>query len=155
MRKTTIFALAAVAALAFASTALAGFGIGANVAAPTGDFGDFFKAGYGIHAVYQQGLTPLATLTGDFGWTTFSSEDVTIGSVTIGGEDIDVWNATAGARFAVLPLGLGAEVGYFSEVEEWSFVPTAGMTFSKIDLSARWKATGDAKWFEVRAAFMF
>jgi hypothetical protein len=155
MRSGWIPLVALAAVCLIAPAAHAGFGVGASIASPTGDFGDAFKTGYGVHAVYKQPVTPLVTVTGDFGWNAFSAESVEIGDIGFGGEDVDLWNAALGGRVFLLPLGLGLEYGYFSEIEEWSLVPTAGMSFSKLDVSARWKATGDANWFELRAAFMF
>ena len=161
MRKGWILTIAAAALAAGAGLPAhaGGFGVGANVALPTGDFGDVLDSGFGIHALARHPVAPLVTLTGDAGWTTFSTQDLTtdVGgySFELGGDNVDIWNFTAGARVALMPMGLGLEYGYFSEVDEWSLVPNAGVSFSKLAVDLRYKATGDANWFELRAGIYF
>ena len=162
MRIGWILAAAAVClALGASAPARAGdFGVGVNAALPAGDFGDLYKSGFGIHALLKRPVTPLATITADVGWTSFNSEDLNldlgeIGSIPFSGDNIDVWNFTGGAKVNLLPLGLGLEYGYFTKVDEWGLVPFAGMGFSKLDLTVRYKATGDAKWWELRVGLFF
>ncbi|MFO7608269.1 MAG: hypothetical protein R6X35_03590 [Candidatus Krumholzibacteriia bacterium] len=162
MRRGWILAIAAaVLVMGGSLPARAGsFGVGAGLALPTGDFGDAVDLGYGLHAMVKHPVAPLVTLTGDAGWTRFSTSDEFLVGEGLGGwlgadDTVDVWNVTGGARVAMMPMNLGLEFGYFSELEEWSLVPNLGFGFSKLALDLRYKATGDAKWFEVRAGLYF
>lgn len=149
MRNRWILITLAACLAAAAPAAHAGnFGVGASWAMPTSDFDDFYKSGFGLHALAKYPVTPLAAITGDVGWTTFGGEIAEIG-------DIDVWNFTAGGMVNLMAVGLGLEYGYFSEIDEWGLVPTAGIGFSKLAVDLRYKATGDAKWFEARAGLYF
>ena len=130
-------------------------GVAADLALPSGDFNKLYDSGFGIHAIFKRPLTPLVTLTADGGWTSFGQGDLGELQDNPFGGDIDVWNVTAGGTVFLLPLGLGAEYGYFSKVEDWSLVPYAGMGFGKLDLTVRYKATGDAKWWEFRVGVFF
>jgi hypothetical protein len=152
--------MATLTVLAVPSAQAGSFGLGANVAFPTGSFGDLYNSGFGVHALIQHPVTPLATITGDVGWTSFSGKDLSldigdIGSIPFSGDNLEMWNFTGGAKVNLLPLGLGLEYGYYTQIKEWGLVPYASFGLSKIDLAARYKATGDAKWFEVRVGFMF
>ena len=162
MRRGWILTIVAAAmTCSLAPAALAGsFGVGADLALPTGDFGDALDSGFGLHVLAKHPVAPLVTLTGDAGWTRFSSKDLTLdlgqfGSFTAGGDDVNVWNVCAGARVAMMPMGLGLELGYFSKVDELGLVPNVGVSFSKLAVDLRYKATGDAKWFELRAGVYF
>ena len=149
MRKGKILATAvAFAAVLAGSSALAGnLGVAADAALPSGSFNDGYDTGFGIHAIFKLPVTPLVTITGDGGWTGFGGK----GDIS----NINVWNVTGGGTVNLLPLGLGAEYGYFTEVKDWSLVPYASFGFSKLDLALRYKATGDAKWWELRVGVRF
>ncbi|MBE0566541.1 MAG: hypothetical protein IH621_11310 [Krumholzibacteria bacterium] len=162
MRRGWILTIAA-SALAVAGSLPAqagGFGLGLSAALPTGDFGDYLDSGFGVHAMYKRPVTPLVQLTADVGWTRFGTADLTgdlggFDGFAAADDNLDVWNFTGGGKVDFMPFGLGLEYGYFSEIDEYGLVPNVGVSFTKFAVDLRYKATGDANWFEVRAGLYF
>jgi len=154
MNRTIIVAVLAVACLAaVAGPAQAKVGLALTGAVPTSEFGDRVKTGIGIHAVLKHPVSPLFDVTSDFGYTNFKSK-ISDGEVGDGGGR-DVWNLSIGGAFKVGGIGLGLEYGRFWEVDDWSFVPSAAIMLGPLELALRYKAGGDAKWFEGRVGFYF
>lgn len=118
-----------------------------HVNAPTDTFGDFYSTGYGFSSSLEFTLLPIVSVHGGLGWTRFSGEGAL--------EDIDVWEYGLGAR---AHLGLfygGLEVDHFSEIDEWGWVPEVGVRFTMLDAGLRYKMSGDANWWGIRAGIRF
>ena len=144
MKRFLAVATATLAVLGTASSAAA-LGVGVGYRLPTGDLGDAYDGGFGANAVFEYPVAPLVSAYGDLGYTTFAGE----GSR----DDIDVWSFNAGAKVNVLTLlQVGAEVGYFTEVDEFAISPYVGQGLGPLQLSARYKLTGEAHWLDLRAS---
>jgi len=144
MKRNLIAAVAALTLIGTASSALA-FGVGVGYRLPTGDFGDAYDGGFGANFALEYPVAPLVTAWGDIGYTSFAGEGDR--------DNIDVWGFNAGAKVSLLGLlQAGAELGYFTEVDEFAISPYVGTGFGPLNLSARYKLTGDANWFDLRAS---
>jgi len=155
MIKKGICLLAAVAVLGTTGAAWA-IGVGLGFRAPTGDFGDLYDGGFGANVVMEFPLAPTISAYGDVGYTTFYGQDLVIdGTTATAVDDIDVWGFSAGAKFGIGGFYLGGEVGYFTEIDETGLSPLVGMGLGPLDISARYKITGDANWIDLRASISF
>jgi len=153
MMRKGIALLAALLVLGAAGSAWA-IGLGIGYRLPTGAFGDEYDGGYGANFALAFPVAPTVTAWGDVGYTRFRYKDISVlGATGVG--DIDVWGFNAGAKVGVGMLYLGAEAGYFTEIDEFGLTPLVGIGFSVLDLSARYKATGDANWWDLRASISF
>jgi hypothetical protein len=146
MKRSLVAAILALMVLGTAGSAWA-FGVGVGYRLPTGDFGDAYDGGFGANVMLGFPVTPLVTVYGDLGYTNFQGSDAT--------DDISVWGFNAGAKVNLMMLYVGGEAGYFTEVDEFSLSPLVGMGVGPLDLSARYKLTGDAHWFDLRASISF
>ena len=128
-------------------------GVGSDVTFPTGDFGYYFKTGFGGYVKGMLGVGKAGQLTFTTGYTTNKG---------IGAEED--WNATTGIlpllagyrhyikNFFVEPqVGYGAYIGKFVEDGEFfsesggafTFAASAGIAFSnQIEVSARYQTGG-------------
>jgi len=123
-------------------------GLAGALTYPFQDFGDDYNTGYGLHAMFDYPLIPLLNVTGSAGWNHFPREKE--------GESLDVLNLAVGGKIALGSFYIGGEVGYFSEVEEWSWVPSMGVRLdSNWDFAVRLKATGTGSWTTLRAGYYF
>lgn len=123
-------------------------GLAAALTYPFQDFGEDYDTGYGLHAMFDYPLIPLLNVTGSAGWNHFPRIEE--------GESLDVLNLAAGGKIALGVFYIGGEVGYFSEVEEWSWVPSMGVRLgSNWDFAVRLKATGSGSWTTLRAGCYF
>ena len=153
MMRKGIALVAALTVICAAGSAWA-LGLGVGYRLPTGNMADLYDGGWGANFVLEFPVTPLATVYGDVGYTRFMSKSGTALGLA-GLSDIDVWGFSAGAKTGLAGAGglyLGGEVGYFTEIAELGISPLLGFGLGPLDLSARWKFTGDARWFDFRAA---
>jgi hypothetical protein len=160
MKKHGIATLVLATAIFWVTNASA-IGLGVGVILPSGDFKDGYDVGYGAHLVMDYPVTPLASIYGDLGYNGFKAKDnADLEDLDLELPDLTMWNISVGGRAG---LGgafyLGAEIGYYIVSDdlddEIGITPLIGTKFSKLDLSARYKATDDFKWFEIRAALGF
>lgn len=80
MMKTTTFALAALAAVAFTGTAKAqtlplSIEGGVHAVMPTGDWGDLAKTGIGLNGAVTFNVTPVLGIYGGYTWNRFDVDD--------------------------------------------------------------------------------
>jgi hypothetical protein len=129
--------------------AQAGWGGGVQWAAPSGDFSNAYKDGFGLWIKRTQPLIPFLSATFDADWSQFKPKD---------GLNLETENAfglTVGGRLEVLVVYLGLEGGYFINLNEWDIVPSLGFRFLMLDVGARYKAGGDSKFFQIRGGVIF
>ena len=122
-------------------------GISGAVSFPFGEFGDKAKTGYGLHAMGDYILHPLFHLSGNVGFHHFKGE--------ADQDDLTVWEFSVGARFVLGAFYMGGESGYFTEVDEGSFIPNLGLRFGNWEGAMRWKAVGGGSWKTLRIGYYF
>ena len=154
MKKIQMVLLAVlIAAGSFAQKGNNQIGLGSDVTFPTGDFGYYFKTGFGGYAKAMLGVGTAGQVTFTTGYTSNKG---------IGAEED--WNATMGIlpllvgyrhyikNFFVEPqAGYGVYVGKFTEDGEFftesagafTFAASAGITFTnRVEVSARYQTGG-------------
>lgn len=154
MKRNGIAVLTALIVLSAAGSALAA-GVGVGFRLPSGDFGDAYDGGFGANFTMAYPLAPTVSAYGDIGYTRFMGKSASVGGVEVGPDDLDVWGFSAGAKVGLGGFYLGGEGGYFTEVDEFGLSPLLGLGLGPLDISARYKFTGDANWFDLRASISF
>ncbi len=143
-------------------------GVEANLALPTGDFGDAAGTGFGGTAVFLYQLNPNVALTGHAGYIKFGEE--------VEGVDWSAIPILGGARYYIPMEGsnmkpyVGGQLGFhrFSvdfavdggfdvggDETEFSFAPTVGIEINSIDASAFYMIISDANYIGVRVGYGF
>jgi opacity protein-like surface antigen len=130
MKKTTTFALAALAAVAFTGTAKAqaslplSFEGRVGAVIPTGDWGDLAKTGYGLNGNVTFNVTPIIGIYGGYTWNRFDVSD------DLGGDVGD-------AKFTEQGFDVGLKARFASPAGGLPLTPffRAGAIFHKIKLS--------------------
>ncbi len=122
-------------------------GLGIKSTFPFSEFGNKTDNGWGVAGLVDYPLIPFIDLTADLGVTHFSGKN--------GGESVNVWNASFGGRFALGVFFMGGETGYFSYVEEWSFIPSMGLRFGSFEGSIGHKSVGGGNWTSLRFGYYF
>jgi hypothetical protein len=122
------------------------FGLAAAQTHPFQEFNDDTNTGYGAHAMCDFPVVPLLNFTADLGWNRFDRE---------AGGSLDVVNFTFGGKIAFGPAYMGGETGYYSKVDEWSWVPSFGLRPGNLDFCVRLKATGQGTWTTLRLGYYF
>jgi hypothetical protein len=125
-----------------------GFGVAAMFNIPNDEFGKRTDNGFGIHGVWVKPLIPLISLTADVGFNHFPSSDN-------GQPEANVWEFTGGLRFEFGAFYMGGEGGYYTEIDEGSFIPSMGLRFGKFEFAGRWKAVGGSSWTGLRLTYFF
>ncbi len=123
------------------------FGAAFSLNYPYENFGEEHETGYGIHAIMIYPFIPLLDFTADIGWNRFPQAD--------DGEAIDVWEFAGGMRFVMGVFFMSGEVGYYTEVEDTSFVPGLGLRFDRLEISLRVKAVTGGSWTGLRVGYYF
>jgi hypothetical protein len=97
------------------------WGIGANVAIPSADLGDFVATGFGGTGMVKFGLIPIIDVTAGLEYVKFTGKDITQGSLTGEGEG-NAWGYIVGGRISVLPplLYAGLETGAYTFTAEFT-----------------------------------
>jgi len=165
------FTLPALVALVLAvpgdAHAQASASIGAGVATPQGEFGDFFDSGYTIRAQLALSALGLVEVHTQAGWSRFSSDFdpgtvVPDGDVPAGIEDIDgdadIFHAGVGARLGVFGLAfIGANGAYFfgDGDDDVGFFPEIGVGVGPLEVVADYRFGSDFDWFGLRGALKF
>ncbi|MCX2451334.1 outer membrane beta-barrel protein [Pedobacter sp. PLR] len=141
-------------------------GIGAEFAFPMGNYGDFYKMGYGGSLTYQHPVAPNLNLTANAGYLSFKTKEILGFSGTSGYIPVKV-----GARYFLAEnFYLNGEVGAAFATEDgdktrFAYSPGAGVEFpvadkASIDLGVRYEAWSKEfgltpSFIGVRAAFNF
>ena len=122
-------------------------GLGVKSSFPYAGFNDDFETGWGVVGIVDYPLIPLIDLTADVGYNHFPGSGDTDG--------VDVWNICFGGRLALGAFFMGGETGYFSQVDEWSYVPSMGLRFGAFEGAVRYKAVGGSGWTSLRFGYYF
>lgn len=123
------------------------FGAGLTVKTPYESFGEQFETGYGIMAGLDYPLIPLLDLTAGIGWNHFPESQAA--------ESIDIWELIGGARFRLGVFFMSGEVGYYTEIEETSFLPGLGLRFTHFEIALNVRAVSGGSWRGFRLAYYF
>lgn len=123
------------------------FGAGLTVKTPYDSFGEDFKTGYGISALMDYPLHPLLDLTASVGWNHFSSDKAD--------ESIDIWELVGGARFRLGVFFMSGEVGYYTEIDQTSFLPGLGLRFTHFEFAFNVRAVDAGSWRGFRLGYYF
>jgi len=123
------------------------FGLAVQHSRPYGDFSDTHKGGWGVYAIADHPLMPLLSLIGDVGWNHFPGDGE--------GEAGDVWEISGGAKINFGAFYMGGQVGYFTEVDQTSWVPSMGLRWPRIEVAVRVKAIGEDGWTSFRLGYYF
>ena len=122
-------------------------GLGVKTSFPYAELDEKAKTGWGVVGIVDYPLIPFIDLTADLGYNHFPGED--------DNPDVDVWNICFGGRFVLGAFFMGGETGYFSHVQEWSYVPSMGLRFGAFEGAIRYKAVGGASWTSLRFGYYF
>ncbi len=123
------------------------WGVGTQLSIPNSDFSDRYSSGYGLQGLFNYPLIPLIDASGSVGWNRFPGAG--------DGDGIDIWELTLGFRFALGAFFMNGEMGHYSGVDEWSYVPGLGLRYDHWEFSLRIKAAGSNTWSGVRLGYYF
>jgi hypothetical protein len=123
------------------------YGVGLAINYPFDSFGDEVDTGYGLHGMLDYTFIPLLHFIADLGWNHFSGNEFR--------ESVDILEITFGAKFQFGAFFMGGETGYYSQVDEWSFVPSLGARFTRLEIALRIKAVGGGSWTGLRIGYYF
>jgi len=123
------------------------WGAGAQLSIPTSDFSNKYSNGYGLQGLFNYPLIPLIDLSGNIAWNHFPDAN--------DGDGIDIWEFAFGGRFALGAFFMNGEMGYFSKIDEWNFVPGLGLRYDHWEFAVRIKAVGDTSWTGLRVGYYF
>lgn len=155
MKKTTLKVFLMMLIVASASTTVSAqkliYGNSISLMAPTGDFGDVYKGGFGINANFEASFSKIGVL-GEFGYSTFAGDDDIIQV-----DDLSTWNLLVGAKLSLIgPLYIEGRTGYyFGDVDEFVIIPAAGVRFKKFDINAGYQAAGDFNFMNFRVGYFW
>lgn len=123
------------------------YGAAISVNQPYNSFNQVQETGYGIHGIVDYPFIPLLDITADIGWNHFpGARD---------GSGLDVWEFAGGMRFVMGAFFMSGEVGYYTGVEDTSFLPGMGLRFDSLEFSLRIKAVTGGSWTGFRFGYYF
>lgn len=123
------------------------FGVAGMMSFPYGDFQDNYDHGFGLHGMLDYPFVSILNLTADVGYNRFAHAN--------NGNDITVMEYSVGSKLVFGWFYMGGETGYYSKVNDWSFIPTWGLKFGQFEFSMRIKAVGGGSWTGIRAGWYF
>lgn len=158
MKRILVFSLLlGAAAAATAAPALAvekPGGLAASFVTPMGDFADVVDNGIGLGAIFDYPLAGGADISGSLFWYSYSGLTLIEGT-NVKAERTALWEFAAGPQFDLGKFYVGAELGYYTNLDEWGVTPNIGLRQNMLDFSVRYKATGDGQWLAARLGFFF
>jgi len=125
----------------------ASFGADLSAKYPYQNFGDSHDTGFGIHAIMDYPFIPLLDLTAHIGWNHFPEAN--------DGETIDIWEFVGGMRFRMGIFFMSGEVGYYTKIEETSFLPGLGLRFDHFEVAMNVRAVSGGSWTGIRLGYYF
>jgi hypothetical protein len=123
-------------------------GLGLAWLLPQDDLKETHDKGFGIHVMFAYQLADKMELSGTTGWNRLKAD-------ALGAEDFNMWEMTLGPRAMIKMFYLGVEGGYFTKIDEWGWVPNAGVRYKIFDLGYRMKTSGETKYHTIRAGVFF
>ncbi|MFT5234620.1 MAG: hypothetical protein ACI9UK_002130 [Candidatus Krumholzibacteriia bacterium] len=154
--KRILWAILALSIMGSASSALAQKtgGLAVSYAKPKGNFEGLVGDGYGLSSVFDYPLSGIVDVTLSLGWYNFEGRTLFEGT-NVKTESFSMWEFAVGPQVDFGMLYIGAEGGYYTNVDEWGLVPNVGIRKKMIDASLRYKMTEDAEYYAFRLAFFF
>lgn len=122
-------------------------GAGAQLSFPYDELDDAHDTGWGVQGMLDYPIIPLFHVCAHVGWNTFPR--------TGGGDSLNVWEITGGGRLALGAFFMGGEVGWYDRGDNWSWVPSLGLRFDRIEVSWRVRAVGREAYTSLRAGWYF
>lgn len=122
-------------------------GLGVQASFPYDELGEDNGTGWGLFATLDYPLIPLLDLTARAGRNSFPGEG--------DAASVDVWEISAGGRLALGAFFMGGEAGWYDRGEEWSWVPSIGLRYTRIEVSVRWRSVGRNAYTGLGAAWYF
>jgi hypothetical protein len=147
-----VFALCAIPGMAEAQVRT-GIGVGGKMLFPTGELNDRVKTGWGLAATGELRLLDIVSGVGEISYNKFPGEDGTDGAGNEY-EDIDALGFTVGGRLYLAMMFVGADVGYFTDIDSAGLLPNIGLRIALLEVMARYNWSGD-NWFELRGTVNF
>ncbi|MCK5786104.1 MAG: hypothetical protein KAH54_06065, partial [Candidatus Sabulitectum sp.] len=93
----------------------------------------------------------------DFGWNDISGDEThfvdSLGQIHIHHPNMSIWEFTGGFKTGVSILYIEGRGGYFTGLNEWGFVPAAGLRFGSFDIQGSYTIAGDNEWATARLGF--
>ena len=86
-------------------------------------------------------------LTAGIGWNHFPANEAL--------ESIDIWEFVGGMRFRMGVFFMSGEVGYYTEIEETSFLPGLGLKFDHFEVAFNVRAVSGGSWRGIRLGYYF
>jgi len=128
-----------------------------NVMLPQGTFADTYNHGFGIYANIDYNFNKFLAARFDLGWNDVSGPESSYmdadSSFHTHHPNMSVWEFTGGLRLKVAVVYAEVRGGYFTGLNEWGFVPAAGLRFGKFDIQGSYSIVGDNQWFSGRIAY--
>jgi len=125
----------------------ASFGLGLTGKYRQETYGDSYDPGYGIQAFMDYPFIPLLDLTAGIGFNHFSSDDDR--------EEVDIWEFTGGMRFRMGVFFMSGEIGYYTKIDETSFLPGLGLRFDHFEIAWNVRAVSNGSWTGLRLGYYF
>lgn len=168
--KSVLLLTAALVIFSVASSFAQGrFSIGAELALPSGDFGDAVGTGFGASVRYEAPINDNLSWMATAGFITFGKKDIG-GGVDVSASLIPI-NAGlkyyftesfngfyAGAELGINLVKVKAEFDGDSQSAsetEFGFAPQIGYHLAKFDFAVRYAIVSDADYIGLRAAYVF
>jgi hypothetical protein len=123
------------------------FGLGLTMKYPYESFGDDYNTAYGLAGMLAYPFIPLLDLTASIGWNQFSEGDQD--------KSLDLWEFTGGMRFRMGVFFMSGEVGYYTKIEQTSFLPGLGLKFEHFEVALNVRAVDKGSWTGLRLGYYF
>lgn len=132
-------------------------GTSLNVMFPQGTLGDTYNHGVGIYGNLDYNFNKHFALRADLGWNDLSGPETSYadstGTIHTNHPNMSVWEITGGFKLSASIVYVEARGGYFTGLNEWGFVPAAGLRIGKFDIQASYSFVGDNEWISGRIGF--
>ena len=123
------------------------FGVAGQFSVPTSAYAEKYTNGYGLQALVNYPWISVIDLSASVGWNRFPEGDDNSAQ--------EIWEASMGMRFVLGAFFMNGEMGYFSNIDEWTFIPGLGARFDHWEFSLRPKAAGANTWTSFRVGYYF
>lgn len=123
------------------------FGVAATLSFPYGSFGDDQGTGYGLQGLVDYPVLPLLNLAGTLGWSHFPGDG--------NNEALNVWYVNIGARLSLAGFFMSGQAGYYSEIDEWGWVPGFGYRFTQLEIGLEYVSVSRDAWTTLHVGWYF
>lgn len=125
----------------------ASFGVGLSAKYRNSAYGEVNDTGYGIQAFMDYPFIPLLDLTAGIGWNNFPEADER--------DAVEIWEFVGGMRFRMGVFFMSGEVGYYTNIDETSFLPGLGLRFEHFEVAWNIRAVSAGSWNGLRLGYYF